>query len=121
MEFGTRPGHRNTKAIRIRQFREKPSLAVAQRYVRSERVFWNSGMFFWKASTFREELRKHLPGTASVLREIAQRGQGTGKSSARPKLLPRVLKELYPACENISVDYAVLEKAQHVLGIPCDF
>jgi mannose-1-phosphate guanylyltransferase len=116
MEFATRPSHRNARALPVLQFREKPSLPVAQRYLKSRRFFWNSGMFFWKAGTFREELQKHLPGTARTLSAIAQR---SGTSSRNG--LAQVLKELYPACENISVDYAVLEKAKRVLGIPCDF
>jgi len=116
MEFPARPSHRNTKAIRIRRFREKPALQVARRYLRSGRFFWNSGMFFWKASIIREELRTHLPKTARVLDKISQHA-ATASASGRQ----RVLNALYPSCENISVDYAVLEKAQRVLGIPCDF
>ncbi|HWP84037.1 MAG TPA: mannose-1-phosphate guanylyltransferase [Terriglobia bacterium] len=114
MEFPARPRHRNARAIPIRRFREKPALAVARRYVRAGRFFWNSGMFFWKARAFQDELRTHLPKTARVLAAIAER-------AARDGNLPRLLKKLYPSCENISVDYAVLEKARRVLGIPCDF
>lgn len=114
MEFSARPAHRNAKAVPIKQFREKPTLAVAQRYLRSRRFFWNGGMFFWKAATVRDALRRHLPGTAAVLRTIAERGAGT-------RSLRQVLRKLYPSCENISVDYAVLEKASGVLGIPCEF
>jgi mannose-1-phosphate guanylyltransferase len=117
MEFPARPTHRNARAIPIRQFREKPSLAVARRYLRAGRYFWNSGMFFWKASTFQAELRKLLPKTAAVLANIGQR-VGPG---ANPRRLRRILKALYPSCENISVDYAVIEKAKGVLGIPCEF
>jgi mannose-1-phosphate guanylyltransferase len=116
MEFPARPSHRNANAIPIRQFREKPALAAARRYLRAGRFFWNSGMFFWKASTFREELRTHLPKTARILHRIAERAGAAPTGGWQ-----RVLKALYPSCENISVDYAVLEKARCVLGIPCDF
>ncbi|MBI4479590.1 MAG: mannose-1-phosphate guanylyltransferase [Acidobacteria bacterium] len=116
MEFPSRPAHRNAKAVPIRQFREKPALAVARRYLRAGRFFWNSGMFFWQASTFQLELRKHLPKTARVLENIAQRAP-----TVNPVGFQRVLNALYPSCENISVDYAVLEKAQRVLGIPSEF
>ena len=116
MEFPTRPAHRNAKAVPIRQFREKPALAAAKRYLRAGRFFWNSGMFFWRASVFQSELQKHLPRTASVLQEIAR-----SAPVANPGRLQRVLNALYPACEDISVDYAVLEKARRVVGIPCDF
>jgi mannose-1-phosphate guanylyltransferase len=116
MEFPSRPAHRNAKAIPIRQFREKPKLAMAQRYLRAGRFFWNSGMFFWKAARFQEEMRTHLPKTAKVLQEIAR-----SAPAANPGRLQRVLQARYSSCENISVDYAVLEKAKGVLGIPCDF
>jgi mannose-1-phosphate guanylyltransferase len=119
MEFPTRPADRNTKAYPIRQFREKPSLPVAKRYLRSGRFFWNSGMFFWKARTLREELAAHLPNTAAVLAQIAEQASPDG--SADPSRLAGVLKRLYPSCENISVDYAVIEKSKRVVGIPCEF
>ena len=118
VEFARAPTLNPPKALPVKQFREKPSLAVAERYVRSKRFFWNSGMFFWKASTIREALRLYLPQTAAVLQSIPEKlADGRG---ADPRYVQRVLKKLYPACENISVDYAVLEKASGVVGIPCD-
>ena len=119
MEFPARPMHRNARAIPIRQFREKPVLAVARRYLRAGRFFWNSGMFFWKASIFRDELGTHLPNTAQALHEIAQRA--TSRGGIERRRLQQALRQLYPSCENISVDYAVLEKARRVVGIPCEF
>jgi mannose-1-phosphate guanylyltransferase len=116
MEFPARPSHRNSKAVPIRRFREKPALAVARPHLRAGRFFWNSGMFFWKASTIRDELRSHLPRTARALDDIS-RLVATSSFARRQQ----VLKDLYPSCENISVDSAVLEKAKRVVGIPCDF
>jgi mannose-1-phosphate guanylyltransferase len=116
MEFASRPNHRNRRAIPVKQFREKPDLRTAKRYVRSSRFFWNSGIFSWKASTLQQALRQHLPRTAEVLTEIA--GQLSSARSAKAR--HRILNDFYPACENISVDYAVLEKSSGVVGIPCD-
>ena len=117
MEFAARPSHRNSRALLIRQFREKPNLVQARRYVASRRFFWNSGMFFWRATTVRDLLQTHLPETAAVLAGIARKlGHGSNTPS-----LQSVLKQFYPRCENISVDYAVLEKTSGVLGIPCEF
>lgn len=127
MEFATRPTRRNTQALPVKQFREKPTLTVAKRYLRSQQFFWNSGMFFWKASTIREALREHLPQTAAVIAAIGQRlarqenSSAKSRAKSRANSLRRVLRKLYPACENISVDYAVLEKASGVVGIPCEF
>jgi mannose-1-phosphate guanylyltransferase len=117
VEFPNPPNLNDMRVFYVKQFHEKPPLDVARRYLRARRFFWNSGMFFWTARTIREALRRFLPQTAEVLRSIAQRltdGKVTGPARRR------VLNELYPNCENISVDYAVLEKAPRVVGIPCD-
>ena len=75
-------------------------------------------MFFWKARTIREALRRYLPKTATVLETIAHRLAKDRGTDLR--LRQRVLTQLYSACETISVDYAVAEKAPGVVGIPCD-
>jgi mannose-1-phosphate guanylyltransferase len=98
------------KAIPIRQFREKPAAAVARRYVASGRFFWNAGMFFWRVDVLLEELRRHQPRTACLLAGLP----GFDDAGFLPKL-----RDMYPLCENISVDYAVLEKAREVAGIAC--
>jgi mannose-1-phosphate guanylyltransferase len=116
MEFSKAPALSPPRALPVKRFREKPTLPVAQRYVAAKRFFWNSGMFFWKASVIRDALRRYLPETAAVLSSIGERANRTS-SAAR---LTKVLNELYPSCQNISVDYAVLEKASNVVGIPCD-
>jgi len=115
MEFADVPAISPPKALPVKQFREKPSLAVAQRYLRAKRFFWNSGMFFWKASVIRDALRRYLPETAAVLASIGERARGGGANR-----VAKALEELYPVCQNISVDYAVLERAANVVGIPCD-
>lgn len=119
VEFARRPALAPLRALPVKRFREKPSLAVARRYLKTKRFFWNSGMFFWKASVIRDALQRHLPRTAKTLAAI--RAKLSGPGGIQLKRLPRVLAELFPACENISVDYAVLEKASQVVGIPCDF
>ncbi|MBI4463369.1 MAG: mannose-1-phosphate guanylyltransferase [Acidobacteria bacterium] len=118
IEFPHSPQLVPPKALPVRRFREKPPLAVARRYLRSQRFFWNSGMFFWKAETFLQKLRAYLPRTAAVLGSIRESLGNRGIHS--PKQVSRVLEALYPACENISVDYAVLEKAPNVVGVACD-
>jgi len=98
------------KPVPIRQFREKPDAATARRYVASGRFFWNAGMFFWRASVLLDELRKHQPRTASILASLP--------AFADRRFRAR-LREAFPLCENISIDYAVLEKARNVDGIAC--
>lgn len=75
-------------------------------------------MFFWKASVIRDAIRSYLPETAAVLSSIGERV--SSKKGASAGRMERILNEMYPACQNISVDYAVLEKAANVVGIPCE-
>jgi mannose-1-phosphate guanylyltransferase len=104
----------------VRRFTEKPDAAKAAEFVTAGNYFWNSGMFLWSARTLADALKEHLPKTASLLEEIAGTF-GTRKFAA-------VFRRLYPKCENISVDYAVLEprsakgeRASNIFCLPADF
>lgn len=108
VQFALRPATSGLRLIKVARFREKPDLATARRYVHTGRHFWNSGMFFWSADTILRALQRFKPEMAATLSEIA--------ADFRPATLAR----LYPRCENISVDYAVLEKATDVAGIACE-
>jgi mannose-1-phosphate guanylyltransferase len=90
-------------AYAVRRFAEKPALPLAQRYVASRRYFWNAGMFFWRVSTFLENLRKFLPATHAALEELAH-------TIGTPRYA-KALRRIYPRLENISVDYAIMEPA----------
>jgi mannose-1-phosphate guanylyltransferase len=107
-------------ALRVRRFTEKPNAETATEFVAAGNYFWNSGMFLWSAQTLADALKEHLPKTAALLEEIAA-SYGTRKFAA-------TFKRLYPKCENISVDYAVLEprsaKGEHagnIFCLPADF
>jgi mannose-1-phosphate guanylyltransferase len=105
---GTQPGR---TPVPIRRFREKPDARTARSYVASGRFYWNAGMFFWRAGVLLAGLRKHLPKTASLLASLP----GFGSRQFFPKL-----RRAFPLCENISIDYALLERARGVMGIACD-
>jgi len=94
-------GDEAQSALRVRRFTEKPKLEKAVEFLRAGNYLWNSGMFFWSASTLVAAIREYLPKTAPLLEKIAAAygTAGFAKTFAR----------LYPKCENISVDYAVLE------------
>jgi mannose-1-phosphate guanylyltransferase len=96
------------EALTVRSFREKPEKARAKRYVAAGNYYWNSGMFFWRADVLLQQLRRHLPKTATVLASLPR--FGARNFGAR-------LKQAFPLCDNISIDYAVLEKADEVRGI----
>ncbi len=108
---GTKPGGTGaggSAAIAVRKFHEKPGLPKAKRYVAAGNFYWNSGMFFWRTDVLLDQLRKHLPKTATVLASLPRFG---GRNFAAK------LKSAFPLCDNISIDYAVLEKAAEVRGI----
>jgi mannose-1-phosphate guanylyltransferase len=88
-------------ARHVRRFTEKPNLERAQEFLRTGNFYWNSGMFLWSARTLTSALKEHLPKTAALLEKIAA-DYGTRKFAS-------TFKRLYPKCENISVDYAILE------------
>ena len=88
-------------ALRVRRFTEKPDADTAAAFVAAGNYFWNSGMFLWSARTLANALREHLPKTAPLLEEIA--------ASFDTRKFAATFRKLYPRCENISVDYAVLE------------
>lgn len=100
-----------TSALPVTSFREKPDDKTAKRFVERGHFFWNAGMFFWRASAVLDLMRHHQPKTATLL---------AGLPSFRSKQFNARLSEAYPLCENISVDYGVIEKANSVAGIALD-
>jgi mannose-1-phosphate guanylyltransferase len=97
-------------AFAVRRFTEKPALDLAKQYVASGNYQWNAGMFFWRVSTFLENLKSFLPKTHEALESLAET---IGK-----KTYERRLRAIYPKLENISVDYAILENATRQEGPP---
>lgn len=103
---GTAAGGKDS--IPVRRFREKPALPQAKKFVAAGNFYWNSGMFFWQTGVILQELRRNLPKTATLLASLPAFGNR--------KWTPE-LERCFPLCENISIDYAVLEKAKKVAGI----
>jgi mannose-1-phosphate guanylyltransferase len=101
--------------LHVRRFTEKPSAELAKQFVEAGNFFWNSGMFVWGARTLADALREHLPKTAPLLDEIA--------ATYGTRSFEKTFARLYPKCENISIDYALLEprsaKGEDNSGIYC--
>jgi len=108
--FGDALGSADFPAFAVRRFAEKPPLDLAKQYVASGSYQWNAGMFFWRASTFLDNLKIFLPKTHQALESLAE---AIGK-----KTYERRLRAIYPKLENISVDYAILENATRQEGPP---
>ncbi|MFP4069072.1 MAG: mannose-1-phosphate guanylyltransferase [Verrucomicrobiota bacterium] len=98
----------------VRRFVEKPDLATARGYLESGGYFWNAGMFVWSVPTIVEELRKSTPALWEALGAI-DRGLDVGGD------LDALLEEHYPHLEKISVDYAIIEKAEKVVMVESGF
>jgi mannose-1-phosphate guanylyltransferase len=94
----------------VLRFTEKPELKLAQEYVATGNYHWNAGMFFWRVSTFLENLKEFLPKTDAALEKLA--------ASIGTRSYERKLKAIYAKLANISVDYAVLEPATRAEGEP---
>jgi mannose-1-phosphate guanylyltransferase len=88
---------------RVKRFTEKPHAALAEQFVALGNYAWNAGIFLWSARTLANAIREHSPAMASLLERIAE-AHRTSKAE-----FDRVFAEVYPQCENISIDYAVLE------------
>lgn len=105
---------------RVRRFTEKPDKVRARAFVRSGNFAWNSGIFLWSAETLASAVREHKPEMAEMMERIAE-AWGTDQFESR-------LAELYPLCESISIDYAILEPrsakgeaASQLYCLPADF
>jgi mannose-1-phosphate guanylyltransferase len=96
-------GEAGVPVYAVARFTEKPALAKAEEYVASGRYYWNAGMFFWRVSTFLDCLQRFLPATHDALLRLE-------KLIGTPRYA-KALKGIYPQLENISVDYAVMERA----------
>jgi len=97
----------------VEAFKEKPDQETAQSYLASGDFFWNSGIFLWTANAIIRAFEENLPEVAAVFAGGAA-VYNTGKEQA-------FVDEVYPTCVNISVDYGIMESANNIYVLPCDF
>lgn len=103
----------NKEIYRVDAFKEKPDLETAKRYIQKKNFFWNAGIFVWNVNTIVNAMRVYQPALSKIFE----------------KMLPyfftdkeqEMINELFPMCENISVDYAVMEKADAIYVFPASF
>ena len=94
------------------RFHEKPDFETAKKYVSSGRFFWNSGMFFWRLSTFLDELSYASPDIFKAVKDMSK-----AHASGNQKLFTTIFEGL----QDISIDYALMEKARRVMVLKADF
>jgi mannose-1-phosphate guanylyltransferase len=105
---------------RVKRFTEKPNRELAEAFVAAGTYAWNGGIFLWTARTLMRAIQEHCPAMVPLLQRIAD-AHGTPE-------FERVFEEVYPQCENISIDYAVLEPrsvkgelGSEIYCLPADF
>lgn len=98
---------------KVDEFKEKPDLKTAQQYVDAGNYFWNAGIFVWNVKTIEEAIRRYAPGIAEVFDRIYPEFY-----TEREK---ETIEKLFPTCESISIDYAVMEKAERIYVLPAEF
>ena len=98
---------------RVESFREKPDAETARRYVESGRFLWNSGMFFWRIDTLMAAFEEHAPELATGAREIAAAVGGPDSEN--------VTRNIFARWPSVSIDYAVMEKANNVAAVASRF
>ena len=104
--------NRPDEVIKVRDFKEKPDLKTANEYLAAGNYFWNAGIFVWNVKTIVSELRKYAPAISGIMDRIAS-SFGTWKEE-------ETLRTLFPTCEKISIDYAVMEKSDAIYVIASD-
>lgn len=104
---------RNKEIYRVDSFCEKPDRQTAEEYISQNNYFWNSGIFIWSVSTIVNAFRVYSPAISKVFESMLSI-YGTPKEQEE-------IDRRYPECENISVDYAIMEKVEEVFVCPADF
>lgn len=107
------PSARNKEMYRVDSFKEKPDLETAQKYITQGNFFWNAGIFIWNVSTIVNAFRVYQPSISQIFESLLPL-YGTEQEQA-------AVDEAFPKCENISVDYAILEKAEEIFVCPAQF
>lgn len=98
---------------KVKTFTEKPNADLAQAFVDSGDFLWNSGIFVWSLAAIRSAFESHLPQIARNFASGADMYGGPGECD--------FINNLYPECENISIDYGIMEKSDRVYVRAGDF
>lgn len=94
----------------VLKFEEKPNLERAQKFLQSGDYYWNGGIFVWKVSVIVDSFKKYMPDIYNLMTDLMESDAGGDR-----------IDEFYRACPSISVDYAIMEKAENVQVVPGNF
>lgn len=104
---------RNKEIFRVDSFREKPDLETAQKYIKNKSYYWNAGIFIWNINTIINAFRIYQPALNEIFESLSG-VYGTPKEQEE-------IDRMFPECDNISVDYAIMENAEEIFVCPADF
>ena len=104
---------RNKEIFRVDSFKEKPDIETANRYIQRNNFFWNAGIFIWNVGTIANALRVYQPALSKIFEDLLP-VYGTDKEQ-------EAINKNFPLCENISIDYAIMEKAEEIYVFPANF
>ncbi len=99
--------------IPVKNFKEKPDLETAKRFVADGRYFWNSGIFLWSSDAIMGAFRTYLPDMAALFDQ--------GKADFGTPREQEFISTHFERCENISIDYGVMERSQSRFTVCADF
>lgn len=98
---------------KVWEFKEKPNSETAEKYLADGNYLWNAGIFVWNVNTLVDAIRSYVPGLGNQMTIL-------GGFFDTPEEQQKT-EEIFPTCEKISIDYAVMEKHPRVYTIPADF
>lgn len=98
---------------KVEAFKEKPNLELAKGYVAAGNYLWNAGIFVWNVTTLKAGITGYAPQIADCMNELSQYFDTSSEKGNT--------EEIFPKCEKISIDFAVMEKHPDVYTIPSDF
>lgn len=98
--------------VKVDRFVEKPNLEKAKEYLDSKEYLWNAGMFIFNVDYMLKELENNYNNTYKLMQQVP---------NIHDESYNKILNEIYPECESISIDYAVMEKSKNIYVIPADF
>ena len=103
----------NKEVFRVDSFKEKPALDVAKSYIAKNNFYWNSGIFIWNVSTIVNAFRVYQSPIASVFESLMPYYDTAQEQ--------QLVDERFPECRSISVDYAIMERADEIFVFPANF
>lgn len=107
------PSNVNKEIYRVDSFKEKPDLVTAERYIQKTSFFWNAGIFVWNVNTVVNAIRVYQPNISKIFENLLPY-YFTDKEQ-------ELINEQFPLCDNISIDYAIMEKADEIFVHPASF